>query len=744
MVNYTETVNKAEAEYVMGLTKDDFYELFPRPLKSIKGSLEKTVNNNEYHKMVLDYLAFHQRTNYEGMIVEYSPSLNNPDGRLFAKTPMALQRIHGELRYFLTRGLYHDYDMKNAHPSILCWLCAKEGLPTTHQQNYLRNRQQLLADAGAEKQDLLVKLNSDNARFPASKSKALKDLVDEWNEVKTELFVKFSEWFPKTNGKNPISSLINKVMCKEENRLLQAVLPQTENLVLMFDGFMSREALDCESFQNEVTTWEEKQIVSNVVVPVRSEEAKEETKQDDYSSIKLSFEKNHAKIIRESCFVMRDDTTKHITLKTKTDMNTSYEHIRCLKATTGGFVKVPFINEWVKDEAMCCYDRMDCYPDVSKCPDSVFNTWAPFRVELLNGSTCGDEEENRKAVDQFLNHVLILCDRQQEVADIIVQWIAHMFQHPARKSFSPLFISKPGGGKGSLIELLQALLGDEKVLETQKPLLYVFGNHNIMMLPAFLVVLDEVSKREMADVQGQFKGLVTTGVVNINPKGKEPFKIRSYHRFMATSNSEDPMPTDDDDRRNYIIRCSDELVGDVEYHKAFHGMIDDDDALLSIYNYLMDLEGVPTTFDVLSFPKTDYQNILKEASQDYMDLWLKDFIWRHDEHTELDTKGIKAQDVYADWCSFAQANDIKIQYNALQFGKRLSLKKIDGIYVRATKSCNYRCFDIGKLKLKYSNCKIEIDDTDNVVLDVQAATGGDQRRPEGHVDGDVYDNEDDD
>ena len=99
-----------------------------------------------------------------------------------------------------------------------------------------------------------------------------------------------------------------------------------------------------------------------------------------------------------------------------------------------------------------------------------------------------------------------------------------MFQHPARKSFSPLFISKPGGGKGSLIELLQALLGDEKVLETQKPLLYVFGNHNIMMLPAFLVVLDEVSKREMADVQGQFKGLVTTGVVNINPKGKEPFK----------------------------------------------------------------------------------------------------------------------------------------------------------------------------------------------------------------------------
>ena len=37
MVNYIETVNKAEAEYVMGLTKDGFYEFFPRPLKSTKG-----------------------------------------------------------------------------------------------------------------------------------------------------------------------------------------------------------------------------------------------------------------------------------------------------------------------------------------------------------------------------------------------------------------------------------------------------------------------------------------------------------------------------------------------------------------------------------------------------------------------------------------------------------------------------------------------------------------------------------
>jgi hypothetical protein len=658
--------------------------------------------------MVLDYLAFHQRTNYEGMIVEYSPSLNNPDGRLFAKTPMALQRIHGELRYFLTRGLYHDYDMKNAHPSILCWLCAKEGLPTTHQQNYLRNRQQLLADAGAEKQDLLVKLNSDNARFPASKSKALKDLVDEWNEVKTELFVKFSEWFPKTNGKNPISSLINKVMCKEENRLLQAVLPQTENLVLMFDGFMSREALDCESFQNEVTTWEEKQIVSNVVVPPKEEVAEEEAPpvQNDYDEMKLWFEENHAKIVRASCFVMRDGQTKEIVLKTKTDMMTSYEHLQCKKATPKGFVEVHFINEWLKDATMCCYDVMDCYPDESKCPASVFNTWTPFRAELLDGD---GEEVNEGAIGMFLDHVLILCSRQQEVADIIVKWIAHMFQYPDRKSFSPLFISKPGGGKGSLIELLTQLLGDQKVLETQKPKVTVFGNHNTLMASAFLVVLDEVSKKDMAEVQGEFKGLVTEGVLAINPKGKDPFKIKSHHRMMATSNGEDPMPTENGDRRNYIIRSSDELIGNVAYHTAFHKMIEDDSAIISIYEYLKNLEGVPQTFDVPSFPKTEYQNILKEAARDYIDLWLEDFTQRHQDEKQALKK--TSEEIYDDWGKFAAKNNIsRVTYSSVQFAKRLQLIGVDGVgSAKGSKGIRQKTFDIEKLKARYDiGCQVEL------------------------------------
>ena len=166
-----ELINQSEAQYVASLSKEKFYELFPRPLKSVKGSGEKELNNSEYHKLVIQYLALHESKNFEGVEIEYRPSNKNPNGRFFAKNSMALQRIHGELRAFLTRGLYHDYDMKNAHSTILCQLSEEVGLPTAHQFNYVKHRAKLLEGAGATKQEMLIKKENAGRSTQAMKHK---------------------------------------------------------------------------------------------------------------------------------------------------------------------------------------------------------------------------------------------------------------------------------------------------------------------------------------------------------------------------------------------------------------------------------------------------------------------------------------------------------------------------------------------------------------------------------------------
>ena len=62
-----EFINQREggAQYVASLSKDKFYELFPRPLESVKGSGDKELNNNEYYKLVIQYLAIHESKHFD-------------------------------------------------------------------------------------------------------------------------------------------------------------------------------------------------------------------------------------------------------------------------------------------------------------------------------------------------------------------------------------------------------------------------------------------------------------------------------------------------------------------------------------------------------------------------------------------------------------------------------------------------------------------------------------------------------
>jgi hypothetical protein len=50
--------------------------------------------------------------------------------------------------------------------------------------------------------------------------------------------------------------------------------------------------------------------------------------------------------------------------------------------------------------------------------------------------------------------------------------------------------------------------------------------------------------------------------------------IKSYHRFIISTNKDDPIATSKDDRRNLIIRCSDELVNNKIYFDKLHHLLE--------------------------------------------------------------------------------------------------------------------------------------------------------------------------
>jgi hypothetical protein len=99
--------------------------------------------------------------------------------------------------------------------------------------------------------------------------------------------------------------------------------------------------------------------------------------------------------------------------------------------------------------------------------------------------------------------------------------------------------------------------------------------------------------------------------MTINCKGVGPFLTDSFHRFMCSTNTDFAVKSKEDDRRNLIVLCSKELIGNKQYFIDLHKLLDDVNIVKSCYEYFKSLPDL-NKFGSLCIPKTNYQENLKE------------------------------------------------------------------------------------------------------------------------------------
>jgi sporulation protein YlmC with PRC-barrel domain len=282
-----------------------------------------------------------------------------------------------------------------------------------------------------------------------------------------------------------------------------------------------------------------------------------------FEGVKARFEKNHLKIINKSFFIK--ECEQGIVIMKRHAIKDSYEHMTYIENITktdklGNEYTTKqencFITKWLKSTTIRVKDDIGIYPPDQVCPKNIYNMWRPFAMERITKF-----KYNADAVKKIRNHIKILCGNDDNVASYFEKWIGQMIKHPSVKSICPILISKQGAGKGTLVYLMSKMLGEQRILETTNPGRDVWGDFNALMTDAYVVYINEISKKDTIDADGKIKGLITDTTLNINKKGIDPYKIAAYHRFIFTTNTEDPMKTTHDDRRNMIIRSSDELCG---------------------------------------------------------------------------------------------------------------------------------------------------------------------------------------
>tara|TARA_B100001939_G_scaffold142023_1_gene122876 strand:+ start:2346 stop:4607 length:2262 start_codon:yes stop_codon:yes gene_type:complete len=437
----------------------------------------------------------------------------------------------------------------------------------------------------------------------------------------------------------------------------------------------------------------------------------------EYSKIEENFNKNHFKIINKNIFIKVDENDKLITFTPKNFKEAYYDMTYEGINKNGEIENKAFIEKYMKaNPNMRKYIDIDTYPDKSKCPSNHYNLWRDFDVEKIT-----EYEEDTKGLEFILNHIKILCNNDTLVYEYVLDYFAHMFQRPHEKPGKfILFVSLQGTGKSLLFQLLTNMLGEEKVLETPIPERDVWGNHNSRMMNSYLVNIEELKFLSSKGSEGIFKNYITGNTMIINPKGKDQINITSYHRFIGSMNPEDsdiPIKSVEGDRRNLLIRCSDEKKGDIAYFNELLKYVNSKNLQKTFYKYLMNRPNIDI-FVSQKIPITSYQETIQEAFEPVIDSFIKDSILDETIKSGL-YKAITLYDIFKE---FKTSRGINFEISATSFGTKLKLKNLKGIIKVRRKDGNYYDIDTEILKEELKLNNVEQLDNNSFCMDSDSDT----------------------
>ena len=421
-------------------------------------------------------------------------------------------------------------------------------------------------------------------------------------------------------------------------------------------------------------------------IPVEEEEI------DGYYTVKKDFEKYCAKIIDKSIYIIeeyKNGRVYEVNTFPEGKLTVSYQHLSYPEMTKKGDVFIKnFISRWKFDESMRVYKNMDIFPDPSKVPNGYYNLWKPFESEFITNYTVMEKE-----LELILHHIKILCGHEDEIYEYFIKWIAFVIQFPDKKTRCPVFISKEGAGKGTMMSLFKEMLGSQKVSEFTNPERDIWGDFNGSMMNSYLVNINEVNKKNQMDFTGRIKGLITDTDLVVNQKGQSQIKIKSYHKFIFTTNNEDPVYTDSNDRRFLVIRSSDEKIGDLEYFDHLNKIIEDKNVSKTCYEYFKNLPGIKE-FPTLPCPISKYHEDIKESNEPILKTFLRHLCSTTTEK-ELCLSSAK---MYNELLSFLDNNGIKYDIDSRKLPVRISHLDLKSISKKKVNGYKYTSIDVQLLK----------------------------------------------
>lgn len=603
--------------------------------------------------------------------------------RQYCKTGYAA--LTKKVRNYLADGIYLDIDMKCSVYNIFSSIAHNNNLKHRAIDHYIENREDYLQEVMTEKnidRDEAKKVftsmcfqfikNKDKVDTESKLYPLQKEIkkVQLWLITNTPDLAKYKKPY-KGDEYNYEGKVISQIyFCIEWDILNKSMnfLKENEFQVCadLHDGFfvmineeddnfnenINNSLIELNKYIFEETNYKVEFIIKPMTDKVEIDE--EEDIFEVYEKIKTEFEQYVAKIDSSIKFVVEDLVDNTFKIHSKADLIIRFEDFypSCKFAI---FTKTPvsFIKTWLLDNEKRKYRLMDFIPDVTKCPDDVYNTFKGFEIANYSESYAKEiTEDDNKLLQIILDHIKFLCDDGGDEAgnmyEYVLNWIAHLFQKPTEKATTCLiFKGYEGCGKGILFNMLRNMLGKQYGFTTANPMNDMFGNFNSSSANKMLINIDEIDSKQAKGIYEELKKYITDDTLNYKQKFIDACEVANLSRVLITTNNDYNLMISESNRRFCLIECIHKKKPTID---TIDTLLNNKIAQMLFYRFLM--KRNITELKLESFPKSNlYKKALENSARPILD-----FLDSISDTTFSTYKGMQSTtissmyEIYKSWC----------------------------------------------------------------------------------------------
>ncbi|MHA2181095.1 MAG: primase-helicase family protein, partial [Promethearchaeota archaeon] len=302
------------------------------------------------------------------------------------------------------------------------------------------------------------------------------------------------------------------------------------------------------------------------------------------------------------------------------------------KINKDNLVKYNVYDLWIRSKYRHDKKHITCMPNKDLIKHDEYNIFDKFNIDV---------EDCKKAdndISNFLNHIKnIYCKGNEEQYEYIINWIAFTLQKPEIKiGVAIVLISKPGAGKGIILQKIKDILGEKYFLACQD-FTDVMGNFNGQIEGKFLTFLDECvwgGNKKGGEV-GKLKTFITETERRINRKNVPAYMAPMYNNVIIATNEDWAVPAGKGQRRFFCLELDNKYCGNSNEAKKeyFKKIIDTCPKSLANYFYNLDI----SEFNPRCFPETETTKEQQTMNMNSVECFVEGYLKNEVEIVSLDT-----------------------------------------------------------------------------------------------------------